>query len=184
MRPRRVLAVALVSLLTLPSAVSAQNAILPFIGGGLARGIGELGDDTGNGWTVVGGFDIPMDAVAPGFAVGLAGTFANIPYSSDLGDFGEASQVTAVSLEAVYNFGEATSSMRPFVRGGGGLNVRRYDPGEIDTSPNTVIQPGFSAGAGATFVASSVDFIVGARFTTAPDGGFLALFGGVAVPLP
>lgn len=181
MRPRDVLAIALVSLLSIPSALGAQNAILPFLGGGLAKGVGELGSDTGSGWTVVGGFDLSLDdLVTPGFGVGLAGTFAHIPYS---GLFDEATQVTAVSLEAIYAFGDDTSTVRPFVRGGGGLHVRRYDPGNILDNPNTVIRPGLSAAAGVMIPAGSVDFMAGARFTSAPDGGFVAIIGGVSIPI-
>jgi hypothetical protein len=179
MRPRDVLAAALISLLSIPSALNAQNAILPFLGGGLAKGVGELGSDTGSGWTVVGGFDVSLDEVTPGFGVGLAGTFAQIPYS---GPFDESTQVTAVSLEAIYAFGDATGTVRPFVRGGGGLHVRRYDPGDILDNPNTVVRPGLSAAAGVMVPAGSVDFMVGARVTSAPDGGFVAIIGGISVP--
>jgi hypothetical protein len=121
-----------------------------------------------------------MDDVTPGFGVGLAGSFAHIPYG---GGFNEAAQVIAASLEAIYQFGDATSSVRPFVRGGGGLNVRRYDPGDIVTPSNTVARPGLTAGAGASIVAGSIDVLAGARFTTSPDEGFLGIHVGVAVPL-
>ena len=89
----------------------------------------------------------------------------------------------AASLEAIYMFGDAGSSVRPFLRGGGGLHARRYDPGDIETPANTSVRPGFSAGAGASVLAGSVDVLAGARFTSAPDGGSLGFYIGVALPL-
>jgi hypothetical protein len=175
-----VLTLSLALSLTLPCALGAQNAIVPFLAGGLARGMGNLSDDTGSGWMLLGGLDLSFDDVTPGFGVGLAGSFAQIPYA---GGFDEAAQVMAVSLEAIYSFGEAASTMRPFVRAGGGVHVRRYDPGDIPTFGTSATRPGFSAGAGANILAGSVDVIAGARFTGAADGGFLAFHGGLAIPL-
>lgn len=181
MRRHTFSSIVLIVFLALPGTVAAQNVIVPFIGGGLARGIGDLANDTGNGWMVLAGFDLPMNDIAPGFGIGIAGTFAQIPYT---GDFNEAMRVTGVTLEASYQVGEETAMLRPFVRGGGGLNLRRYEPGDIATQPTTTSGVGFSAGAGAKIMAGSVDVIIGARFSGTTDGGAVALHGGIAIPLP
>lgn len=180
MRRQMFFSIVLILFLTLPGAVAAQNVIVPFIGGGLARGIGDLADDTGNGWMAFGGIDLAMDDIAPGFAIGLTGTFAQIPYS---GAFNEAAQVTGVTLEASYHAGEETAMLRPYVRGGGGLSLRRYEPGDITTQATTLSGVGFSAGAGVNILAGSVDVIVGGRFNSAPDGGFVAAHVGIAIPI-
>src|SRR5688572_29063805 len=61
MRRLTLSAVAFAFTLLVPSTLHAQNAIVPFIGGGLARGVADLADNTSNGWLVLGGFDLPMD---------------------------------------------------------------------------------------------------------------------------
>jgi hypothetical protein len=167
-------------LAVVPCALQGQNVIVPFIGGGLARGIGDLGENAGNGWMVVGGVDLGVDALTPGFAIGLAGSFANIPYDSD---FNEAVQVTALDLEASLTIGDEASMVRPFVRGGGGFHMQRNDPGDIPDRIITAKGLGFSAGAGVNVMAGPVDVRVGARFSSAPGGGAIGLYGALAIPL-
>ena len=181
MRRLTLSAVAFAFTLLVPYGLQAQNAIIPFIGGGLARGVADLADDTSNGWLVLGGFDLPMDGIYPGFSVGLTGGYAFIPYT---GGFDESAQVTTVDVEASFTIGDAASMVRPFVRGGGGLHLQRNDPGNIDENPTTDMSLGFGGGAGVNIMAGSVDVMLGARFSTAPGGGgVLGFFAGIALPL-
>jgi hypothetical protein len=172
---------ALLVLMAAHSPARASAQIVPFIGGGLALGTGDLSDDTDNGWLIIGGLDVPVSSVAPGFAVGVTASYTNIPYG---GQFSEATGVTAISAELSYLLGAASSRVRPYVRGGGGLQVHRYDPGIINTNPNTDSRAGFTAGAGVNIgMGSAADAVIGARFASGTDGGFLGFHAGVAVPI-
>lgn len=154
--------------------------IIPFIGGGLAAGTGDLGEDTGNGWFVVGGVDIPIAAVDPGFAVGVTASYSRIPYE---GGFSEATQVTAISGELSYLIGDPANLLRPYLRAGGGLQVHRYDPGSIAANPVTDTRAGFTAGAGVNISTGGADVVLGSRFTTGSGGGFVGFHAGIALPL-
>jgi hypothetical protein len=163
----------------LPCALSAQQ-IVPFVGGGVAVGMGDAGDDTDPGFLVVGGFDVPLPVVTDGFGFGVAAAFANIPYK---GNFSEVLQITAVTAEISYLIGAATSSLRPYIRGGGGVQVHRYDPGDIDTESVTNARIGFSAGAGLSFSLGAANALVGGRLAMGKDGGFVGGHVGVSVPV-
>jgi hypothetical protein len=164
----------------LPCSTLSAQQIVPFIGGGVAMGMGDVGDDTDPGWLLLGGFDVPLPLVADGFGFGVAGAFANIPYK---GTFSEKLQVTSVTAEISYLIGAATSSLRPYVRGGAGVQVHRYDPGTIDTRSETNARLGFSAGAGVSFSLGTANAVVGGRLAMAEDGGFVGGHAGVSIPV-
>ena len=158
--------------------LSAQ--IVPYLGGGVALGMGDVGDDSDAGWLVLGGIDVPLAIVAEGFAIGFSASYANVPYK---GGFSEAVKITTVSGEASYLFGEVTSSVRPYVRGGLGGQIHQYDPGDTNFSTITDTRFGVVAGAGVRVPMGAADAMVGARFATGEDGGFLGFHAGVAVPV-
>ena len=159
--------------------LSAQQ-IVPFLGGGVAIGMGDVGEDTDPGLLLLGGFDVPLPVVTDGFGVGVAAAFASIPYK---GNFSEKLQVTSVTAEISYLIGEATSSVRPYLRGGAGVQINRYDPGDIDTRSVTNSRLGFSAGAGISFSLGAANALVGGRLAMAEDGGFVGGHVGVSIPV-
>lgn len=163
-----------------PSADLAAQQVVPFLGGGLAIGTGDLGSDTNNGWLVIGGVDVPLPSIAPGFAVGATAIYSRIPYA---GQFSEATQVTSISGELSYLIGDAVRMVRPFVRGGGGVQIHRYEPGNINTNATTDAVAAFSAGAGINIAAGPGDVVLGARFASGLDAGFLGLHGGFSIPV-
>jgi opacity protein-like surface antigen len=178
MRRQLLLGIAFI-LAAIPCELGAQQ-IVPFIGGGLAMGTGDLGEDTNNGWFVLGGVDVPLTTVTPGFAIGVAGSYARIPYD---GQFDEATQVTTISGELSYLIGEPAHVVRPYIRAGGGVQIHRYDPGSLNTNSITDTRAGFTAGAGLNVRMSAVDVVVGARFASGSGGGFLGFHGGLALPV-
>ena len=91
--------------------------------------------------------------------------------------------MTAVNAEVSYFLTEAGGMVRPFVRGGAGVNIERYEPGDIATVPTSATRFGFTAGLGTNVMAGALDVVVGARFTSTVDGGFLALHAGISIPL-
>jgi hypothetical protein len=161
----------------LPADLAAQD-IVPFVGGGIAKGSGDLGDDTSSGWFIIGGVDVTLPSIDPGLGFGPTVTYASIPYN---GTFSERAQLTTISGELSYAFG--SGHVRPYIRGGAGVQIHKYDPGSINTNSVTSSQAAFTAGAGVGFQTSSAQLTVGARFSTASDGGFLGIHAGVAIPL-
>lgn len=166
--------------LTAQVADAAEPLLVAFVGGGLARGVGDLSTDTGNGWLVLGGVDAPLAQLHPGLGIGVSGSFSQIPYG---GGFGEATQVTAVALEASYRIGDAGAMVRPFVRAGGGVQFHRYDPGDLAVPARTDMRPALSAAAGAAIRMGMADALVGARLGSGTDAGFVGLWAGVSVPV-
>jgi hypothetical protein len=158
----------------------AEPLVVPFIGGGLAMGTGDLSRDTNSGWFVLGGVDVPLPSVATGFSAGLTGSFSQIPYG---GGFDEATQVTALSAEGSYRIGSAASMVRPYVRAGAGVQIHRYDPGELLTPAIWDTRPALSAGAGVSIMMGAADAVLGARFGSGTDAGFVGLHAGVAIPV-
>lgn len=159
-----------------------SSGVVPFLGGGLAMGTGDLSKDTNNGWLAFGGVDVPLDAW-PGLGLGVVGSFANIPYAS--GGFDEATQVTTVSAELSYLIGsESTGTVKPYIRAGGGVQVHRYDPGTTLFSAKQDTRAAVTAGAGLLFdLSSSANALLGARFQSGEDGGFLGIHAGLAFPV-
>jgi hypothetical protein len=163
---------------TLPAAkLQAQQAI-PFMGGGIAFGSGDLAQDTNTGWSIFGGVDVTIPAVARGLGAGVAVSYSQIPYA---GSFSEKTQLTTISAELSYLIG--TGRMRPYLRGGAGLQVNRYDPGTLNAFSSNDVGVAFTAGAGLNFQTQAMSFLVGSRFTTGRGGGFVGLNAGVAFPL-
>jgi hypothetical protein len=178
---RRVLPfVSLLFAAALPCTALSAQQIVPFVGGGVAIGMGDVGEDTDPGLLVVGGFDVPLPVVADGFGFGVTGAFANIPYK---GTFSEKLQVTSVTAEISYLIGAATSSLRPYLRGGAGVQVNRYDPGDLDTQSSTNARLGFSGGAGLSFALGAANAIVGGRIAMSDEGGFVGGHVGVSIPV-
>ncbi len=178
--PIRVLA-ALALAWTLTAASSAdllaQERISPFLGGGLALGTGDLAQDTGAGWLFFGGVDLPMRV--PGLSVGTTVSHARIPYD---GGFDEHESITAVMGEVAYVIGaESPWPVKPFLRGGLGLSIYRYDPGAIGADPQTLSRPGVTADAGITFRVGGAWAFAGARFLGEVDRGYLGIHGGLAI---
>lgn len=161
------------------SPLAAQSRIIPFIGGGLAMGTGDLANETGNGWMVFGGLDMPYPSI-PGLTIGATGSFSEIPYQ---GGFGEAMQVTAAHGELGYLFGsEAAGTVKPFLRAGLGLQVHTYDPGTIDTRRTSDTRIGGTASAGIQIRMGGGNLFVGGRFTSGTDGGYVGFTGGLSFP--
>jgi hypothetical protein len=180
MKWQLLVAVSLLVLAPVRASDLAAQQLVPFVGGGLVMGTGDLGQGTNNGWMMLGGVDVPLAAVAPGLGVGVTATYSRIPYG---GGFSEATQVTAIAGELSYVVGAAGQLVRPYLRGGGGLHVHRYDPGSIDTNPITDTRAGFTAGAGLNLMVSLVDAMLGARFSSGTDAGFVGFHAGLAFPL-
>jgi hypothetical protein len=164
----------------LPSTDVSAQQIVPFVGGGVALGMGDVLDDSDTGWLVLGGFDVPLPIVTEGFGVGVSASYASVPYQ---GGFSESLEITSITGEVSYLIGAATSRVRPYVRGGGGVQINKYDPGDIDTNSVTNTRAAFTAGAGVRISMGGADAMIGGRLTTGEDGGFLGLHAGLAVPV-
>src|SRR5689334_3218367 len=83
-------ALALFGAVTLPVCeLAAQRRVVPFVGGGVATGNGNLSDDTDSGWLGYVGLDIPL-SLTPGLSVGVTASYAHIPYK---GSFNEATNI-------------------------------------------------------------------------------------------
>lgn len=173
-------AVALVVAAVLPVPALEAQSIIPFIGGGIAKGVSDLSDGTDLGWAAFAGAGLPI-ASAPGFSVGAVASWTHIPYS---GSAGAATNIPALFGEVGYLIGATTASMvKPYVRAGVGVMQHRYDPGSTTTAYTSDYQTkaGFSAGAGLNFVMESVTPFVGAHFITGgSDTSFFIVYGGVS----
>jgi hypothetical protein len=161
------------------TASRAQQRPVPFVGAGVASGTGDLSLDTGNGWLVFGGVDVPL-SVTPGLALGLTASFARVPYH---GAFGEATTIPSLFAEAAYLVGARSSSIaKPYLRAGAGVMVQRYDPGSTGFREQSEARPGVSAGAGLQLSVLGRAVFLGAHYVTNADAGFLAFHGGIAFP--
>lgn len=169
----------LVALATPYGSADAQRRVVPFLGGGLAAGTGDLGDDTDNGWLVFGGLDFPL-GLNPGLSFGVTASYARVPYK---GAFNEATDIPSVFGELGYVIGATSSSIvKPYVRAGAGLQVRRYDPGSTGFRERSEGRFAFSGGAGLQFLVSATSLFAGAHFVSDGDAGVLAFHGGVGFP--
>jgi len=156
----------------------AQRRIVPFAGGGLATGMGDLGDGTGNGWVAFGGIDIPLPALNPGVSFAVTGSYSHVPYT---GTFNEATNVSALVGELGYVI-NASSSVKPYLRAGLGPQLRKYDPGNSGFRAQSEGGLALSAGGGVQFLVSSTVLFVGAHLITDADAGVLTFHGGVGLP--
>jgi hypothetical protein len=177
-RPPLLLALLLTGLI--PAGPAAAQHLVPFVAGGVAVGGGDLSKDSNNGWSVVGGVDVDMPAILSGLALGFTGSHARIGFS---GGFGEEMAVTTFAAELAYLTGPILTGIRPYVRAGGGLQIHRYDPGIIDTSPVTDTRPALVAGVGVRIAIGPADAMLGGRISTGSDAGVGTLHGGLAVPI-
>jgi len=162
-----------------PGDANAQRRIVPFIGGGLAAGTGDLGENTDNGWLVFGGVDLPLGST-PGLKFGVTASYARVPYQ---GSFDEYSGVAGLFGEVGYTFWAASPRIvKPYVRAGGGVQMRKYDPGSTGYREQSDGGLAFSGGGGLEFLVSSAAIIAGAHFVSDADAGVLAFHAGVAFP--
>lgn len=158
---------------------NAQRRIVPFAGGGLASGTGDLGENTDGGWLVFGGIDFPL-GLNPGLSFGVTASYARVPYD---GDFDEATTIPALFGELGYVIGAASSSIvKPYLRAGAGVQLRKYDPGTTGFREQSNGGLAFSGGGGLQFLVSAASVFVGAHFVGDGDAGFMAFHGGVAFP--
>ena len=175
-----VVAVAALAAATIPlGTADAQRRIVPFIGGGLASGSGDLSDDTDNGWHVFGGVDFPL-GITPGLSFGVTASYTHVPYT---GAFDEATTIPALFGELGYlAFANSTSIVKPYLRAGAGVQVRRYDPGSTGFREQSEARLAFSGGAGLQFTVATTAVFVGAQFMSDANAGVLAFHGGIAFP--
>lgn len=158
--------------------LAAQERVVPFFGGGLATGTGDLGQDTSNGWHLFGGLDLPFGT--QGVTVGVTASYTHIPYG---GGFQEATDVTGVFGEVGYVFNAASASVaKPYLRGGAGVLVNRYDPGLIDANATSDARAGLTAGAGVRLSLGATAVLLGAQLSSGTDAGHLAFRGALSFP--
>ena len=152
--------------------------IVPFAGGGLAKGMGDLSDGTDNGWVGYAGVTIPLPSLTPGLSFGVTGSYSRVPYT---GTFNEATNTAALVGEIGYQI-DATATVKPYLRAGLGAQLRKYDPGNTAFREQSEGKLALSGGAGVQFLVSSVALFVGAHVLTDMDAGILAIHGGIALP--
>lgn len=158
---------------------AAQRRLVPFAGGGLAKGMGDLSDDTGNGWVVYGGVAIPL-GTNPGLSLAVTASYARVPYN---GTFDEATNIPALLGEVGYTFlASSPSIVKPYLRAGGGVMFRRYDPGSTAFRETSEGKLAFSGGGGLQLLVSSLSVFAGAHIVSDPDAGYMAFHGGLAFP--
>ena len=172
-------ALVLLGAVTLPvSNLAAQRRIVPFFGGGVATGNGDLSDDTDSGWLGYVGLDVPL-SLTPGLSVGVTASYAHIPYK---GSFNEATNIPGLFGEVGYIIAEKSSfPVKPFLRGGVGVEVHKYDPGSTSFREQSETGMSVSGGGGIQFAIASTTIFAGAQYITNGDAGYLALHGGLAL---
>ena len=172
-------ALVLLGAVALPiSNLSAQRRVVPFFGGGIASGNGDLSDDTDTGWLGYVGLDVPL-SLTPGLSFGVTASYAHIPYK---GSFNEATNIPGLFAEVGYVVGARSSfPVKPFFRGGLGLEVHKYDPGSTGFREESETGMSFSGGGGLQIQVSSVAVFGGAQYVTNGDAGYLGIHGGVAL---
>jgi hypothetical protein len=173
-------ALALLGAVTLPvSDLAAQRRVVPFLGGGIATGNGDLGDDTDTGWVGFVGLDVPL-SLTPGLSVGVTASYAHIPYK---GPFDEATNIPGLFGEVGYVIAERSAfPVKPFLRGGIGVEVHKYDPGSTTFREQSETGMSFGGGGGLQILVGSTAVFAGAQYVTNGDAGYLALHGGLAFP--
>jgi len=158
---------------------AAQRRVTPFLGGGLAAGTGDLGDNTESGWIAFGGVDFPVGS-NPGLSFGLTASYARVPYK---GGFDESMGVPAFFGELSYILGASSArTIQPYLRAGTGVQLRKYDPGTTGYRKQSDGGLAFSAAGGLRFLFEPAAVFVGARFVGDSDAGVLGFHGGVALP--
>lgn len=173
-------ALVLLGAVTLPvSDLGAQRRVIPFVGGGVATGNGDLSDDTDSGWLGYVGLDVPL-SLTPGLSVGVTASYAHIPYK---GTFNEAMNIPGLFADVGYVIAERSSfPVKPFLRGGVGVEVHKYDPGSAGFREESETGMSVSGGGGIQFRVASTAIFAGAQYVTNGDAGYLALHAGLAFP--
>lgn len=173
-------ALTLLGAVTLPvSNLAAQRRVVPFFGGGMAAGNGDLSDDTDSGWLGFVGLDVPL-GLTPGLSVGVTASYAHIPYT---GSFSEAMNIPGLFGEVGYVIAERSSfPIKPFLRGGVGVEVHKYDPGSTTFRESSETGLSFTGGGGFQFPVGATTIFAGAQYVSNGDEGYLALHAGLALP--
>ena len=173
-------ALILLGAVTLPvSDLAAQRRVVPYFGGGIATGNGDLSDDTDTGWLGYVGLDIPL-SLTPGLSVGVTASYAHIPYK---GSFNEATNIPGLFGEVGYVIAQRSSfPIKPFLRGGVGVEVHKYDPGSTAFREESETGMSFTGGGGLQLQVASTAIFAGAQYVSNGDAGYLALHGGIAFP--
>ena len=173
-------ALTLLGAVTLPvSDLAAQRRVVPYFGGGIATGNGDLSDDTDTGWLGYVGLDIPL-SLTPGLSVGVTASYAHIPYK---GSFNEATNIPGLFGEVGYVIAQRSSfPIKPFLRGGVGVEVHKYDPGSTAFREESETGMSFTGGGGLQLQVASTAIFAGAQYVSNGDAGYLALHGGIAFP--
>jgi hypothetical protein len=173
-------AVAVMLAVAIPSGdAAAQRRVIPYFGGGLAAGTGDLGTDTDNGWLAFAGLDFPL-GLNPGLTFGVTATYAHVPFQSE---FDEATNIPAFVGELGYVIGANSSSIvKPYLRAGLGVQLRKYDPGTTGFREQSDGGLAFSGGGGLQFLVSTASVFVGAHYVGDADAGFLAFHAGIGFP--
>ena len=157
----------------------AQERITPFLGGGLALGTGDLADDTGAGWMIFGGVDVPVGA--EGFSLGLAATFSEVPHR---GGFDEKNQVTTVTADVGWSFLNLVGSgVTPCLRLGAGIRVDRFEPGELAGPGTSDSGLGGNLAGGVAIPLGRGTALVGTHLITGRNAGVWGVHAGFGVPL-
>ena len=170
----------LLLLVLLPGAgLLAQERVIPFLGGGLALGTGDLADDTDAGWMIFGGVDVPVGA--EGFSLGLAATFSEVPHR---GRFDEKNQVATVTADVGWSPQNLVGGgVAPYLRVGAGIRVDRFDPGELAGPGTSESGFGGNLGGGVAIPLGRGRALVGAHLITGRNAGVWGVHAGFAVPL-
>jgi len=165
-----------------PAGLLAQDAQVrttPFAGAGLAMGTADLAADTNAGWMIFGGMNVPVGY--EGFSVGLTAAFSEVPYE---GGFNEKNQVTTVTADVGWSFLNLMGGgVTPYVRGGAGIRVDRYEPGTLGGPGTSETGFGGSLGAGVSVPLGPGTGLLGAHLITGRNAGIWGLHAGIGVPL-
>jgi hypothetical protein len=176
--PFAIAAVSVIALAITPfENADAQRRIVPYVGGGLSIGTGDLSTDSDNGWLVYGGIDLPLTS---GWTLGGTLSYAHIPYR---GGFSEATNATSLLMEVGYLFfATSPGGVKPYVRAGGGMFRQKYDPGNTGYTSTSQSTLAASVGAGLNLAFGATAAFAGVHFVGTSDSGFLAVHGGLAFP--
>jgi hypothetical protein len=160
-----------------PVGDAVAQRIVPFVGGGMSIGTGDLSTDSDNGWLAYGGLDIRLGDT-PEWSLGGTLGYSHIPYRSG---FGEATNATSLVAEVSYLFfATSPAPVRPYLRAGGGMLRQKYDPGNTSYAVTSESTLALSAGGGFDVRIGSASLFVGVHFVGGSGSGLVAVHGGLA----
>jgi hypothetical protein len=111
---------------------------------------------------------------------GVTASYSHVPYQ---GDFDEATNIPALFGELGYVvLANSSSIVKPYLRAGAGVQLRRYDPGATGFREQSDARLAFSGGGGLQFAVAATTVFLGAQFMSDANAGVLAFHGGVAFP--